>query len=288
MKFITSFKRDMKSFFRFLMIVLGSFVTAMGLNIFLIPFNISAGGVSGIGVILQHLFKIPVWFTVFVLNAVLIVFGFKCLEKNDLINSVISSLLLSLFLGLTENIVSVSEDMILNALFGGAVAGLGIGTVVAFGAATGGTDLLALMVNKKIPHLSVGNIMLFCDFTIIVLSAIVFKNFSLILYCLLTLFVSVKVTDYIIDGMDHSKSVYIISDKHKEISDRILLDIERGVTGICAKGMYSDDEKTMLMCIVRPREVTKIKRIVRDIDSKAFVILSDVSKTFGEGFSDKF
>ena len=130
--------------------------------------------------------------------------------------------------------------------------------------------------------------MLFCDFTVISVSAVVFKDFSLILYCLLTLFVSVKVTDYVVDGMDHSKSVYIISDKHKEISDKILSEIDRGVTGICAKGMYSDSEKTMLMCIVRPREVTKIKRIVRELDNKAFVILSDVSKTFGEGFSDKF
>ena len=278
----------MKSLLRFFMIVLGSFVTALGLNVFLIPLNISAGGVSGIGVILNHTFSIPVWFTVFVLNAVLIAFGFKCLSKPDLINSVISSLLLSLFLGLTQDIKPLSDDMILCALFGGAVAGLGIGTVVAFGAATGGTDLLALMLNKKIPHLSVGNIMLFCDFTVISVSAVVFKDFSLILYCLLTLFVSVKVTDYVVDGMDHSKSVYIISDKHKEISDKILSDIDRGVTGIQAKGMYSDNEKTMLMCIVRPREVTKIKRIVREIDNKAFVILSDVSKTFGEGFSDKF
>lgn len=278
----------MKSALRFLMIVLGSFVTALGLNVFLIPLNISAGGVSGIGVILNHTLSIPVWFTVFILNAVLIAFGFKYLSKTDLINSVISSFLLSFFLGLTQNIKPISDDMILCSLFGGAVAGVGIGTVVAFGAATGGTDLLALMVNKKIPHLSVGNIMLFCDFAIILSSAVVFKDFSLILYCLLTLFVSVKVTDYVVDGMDHSKSVYIISDKHKEISDRILLDIERGVTGICAKGMYSDNEKTMLMCVVRPREVTKIKRIVKEIDNKAFVILSDVSKTFGEGFSDKF
>ncbi len=278
----------MKSVLRSFFIVLGSFLTAIGLNLFLVPFNISSGGVSGIGVILHSVFSIPVWFAVLVLNVILVIFGFRYLSKSDLINSVISFLLLSLFLAVTQNIKPISDDMILNAVFGGAVVGLGIGVVVANGAATGGTDLLALMINKHLPHFSIGKIMLVCDFAVIGATALVFKNFSLILYCVLTLFISVKVTDYIVDGMDFSKSVYIISDKHKEISDKILSDLDRGVTGILAKGMYSDKDKTMLMCIVRPREVTKIKRIVKEFDKNAFVILSDVSKTFGEGFSDKF
>ena len=278
----------MKNTIKYFMIVLGSFLTALGLDMFLIPFKMSVGGVSGIGTLLYFMFGIPVFFTVLLLNAVMFAVGFKYLDRKDLLNSMFSALLLSVFLYMCENIPQMGSDRVLNALFGGAAMGCGIGIVVANGAATGGTDLLALMINKKFPHISIGNVILIADLAVIFATAVAFSDFSLVLYCTLALFVSVKVTDYIVDGMDYSKSVFIISDKHTEISKRILSLMNRGVTGILSKGMYSDSSGVMLMCVVKPREVAKLKSIVKNADKNAFIIISDVSQTLGEGFKENF
>ncbi|MCI5971018.1 MAG: YitT family protein [Oscillospiraceae bacterium] len=278
----------MKNTIKYFMIVLGSFLTALGLDMFLIPFKMSVGGVSGIGTLLYFMFGIPVFFTVLLLNAVMFAVGFKYLDRKDLLNSMLSAFLLSVFLYMCENIPQMGSDRVLNALFGGAAMGCGIGIVVANGAATGGTDLLALMINKKFPHISIGNVILIADLVVIFATAVAFSDFSLVLYCTLALFVSVKVTDYIVDGMDYSKSVFIISDKHTEISKRILSLMNRGVTGILSKGMYSDSSGVMLMCVVKPREVAKLKNIVKNADKNAFIIISDVSQTLGEGFKENF
>ncbi len=278
----------MKKVKKYFLIAFGSFLTALGLDMFLIPFKMSVGGVSGLGMLVYFVSGIPVSVTVLVINAVMFVFAFKYLERKDLFNSMLSAFLLSAFLQILENVWLPESDRVVNALFGGAAMGAGIGIVVANGAATGGTDLLALMINKKFAHISVGNIILFADLAVIFASSLVFSDFSLALCCILALFVSVKVTDYIIDGMDYSKSVYIISNKHKTIGDSILNTLHRGVTGIPSTGMYSQKEGTMLMCVVKPREVAKLKNIVKNADENAFIIISDVAQTLGEGFREKF
>lgn len=278
----------MKITIKYFLLVLGSAITALGLDVFLIPFKMSVGGVSGLGTLFYFMLNIPVSVTVLILNAVMFVFAFKKLEKGDLLNSMLSAFLLSVFLQVFENVWNIGNDRVINALFGGALMGAGIGIVAANGAATGGTDLLALMINKKFPHISVGNAILFADLAVIFASAVVFADFSLVLYCVLALFVSVKVTDYIVDGMDYSKSVFIISDKHSKISENILNFMHRGVTGIPSTGMYSGRGGVMLMCVVKPREVTKLKDIVKNADENAFIIISDVAQTLGEGFREKF
>lgn len=270
------------------MLVSGSALTALGLDVFLIPFKMSVGGVSGLGMLLYFSLGIPVSVTVLILNAVMFVFAFKSLGLKDILNSMLSAFMLSVFLQIFENVWHIGDDRVINALFGGAAMGAGIGIVVANGAATGGTDLLALMINKKFPHISVGRVILFADLAVIFASSVVFNDFSLVLYCVLALFVSVKVTDYIVDGTDRSKSVLIISDKHLKISENILNIMHRGVTGISSTGMYSGSGRVLLMCVVKPREVAKLKNIVKNADKNAFIIISDVAQTLGEGFREKF
>ena len=144
----------MKITIKYFLLVLGSAITALGLDVFLIPFKMSVGGVSGLGTLFYFMLNIPVSVTVLILNAVMFVFAFKKLEKGDLLNSMLSAFLLSVFLQVFENVWNIGNDRVINALFGGALMGAGIGIVAANGAATGGTDLLALMINKKFPHIS--------------------------------------------------------------------------------------------------------------------------------------
>jgi uncharacterized membrane-anchored protein YitT (DUF2179 family) len=162
--------------------------------------------------------------------------------------------------------------------------GLGLALVFKAGATTGGTDIPAKILNKMFPHIPVSKFLLFIDGTVILSAIIAFKNIDIGLYSAVTLYISAKVIDVIIEGVTYEKAIFIISDKSQEIAQRILSDLERGVTGLLGKGMYTKNDKTVLLCIVETREIIQIKNIVRKIDGKAFVIITDVKEALGEGF----
>ena len=177
----------------------------------------------------------------------------------------------------------IEDDLLLSALFGGIITGVGTGLVLAGGCTTGGTDMLAALIRAKFPHYSVAQIMQVLDGLIVVAGATVF-GIRAALYALIAIFCMGKVADGLIEGMKFSKQVYIISDKYKEISDAIMTRMGRGVTGLAAKGMYSDETKNMLFCVVSRKEIVEIKEIVSEYDPKAFFIVSDAREVFGEGF----
>lgn len=270
----------------YLYVAVGCFLTAMGLNMFLIPNKIAAGGVTGIATVLYVKLGFSVSVTTLIMNIALFFLAYKTLSKGAIIKTLYASVLLSLFLKLTEGFPSFSNDMLLSSIYGGIILGIGIGICIANDASTGGTDFAAVMINKALPFISVGKIILIIDTVIVIVSAYLFNDFNLILYCFFALAVSIKATDYVVDGVDFAKSVLIISDKYDEISKKILYDFERGVTGICCKGMYTQNDKTALLCIVKPREVYRLKQITREIDKDAFIILTDVRQTLGEGFRE--
>ena len=217
-------------------IILGSFILALGINFFLVPLKISTGGVSGIGMVLFYVFKIPISLTTLVINIFLFFFGYKTLKKSSILKTLAGIVFSSLFLEITKYFGFYSDDILIASVFGGILVGVGVGLTVLKDAATGGSDFAALMLNKIIPHISIATFILIIDTVVILVSGIVFKDYTIMFYSVISLYISSKVTDFIMVSGDFAKSVYIISKNNKEIADVILKEMERGVTGIYSKG----------------------------------------------------
>ena len=273
-----------KYIFDYLFIVAGAFILSLGVNMFLVPLNISTGGVSGIGTILFHTVKLPLWITTIAVNAFLFLFGYKTLPRNQIIKTASGILLLTIFLATTQNLPAFTEDIIIASVFGGALAGVGVGLTVLKGASTGGSDFAAMMLHKLVPHVSVANFILIIDLVVIVVSGFIFQNYTLMFYSVIALFISSKVTDYILVSGNFAKCVYIISENSKAISECIMSEMNRGVTGIPSKGLYTKKDGTMLMCIVSNKEVPWLISKVATFDKSAFTVISDVREVHGEGF----
>lgn len=268
----------------YLFIAVGAFLVAVGVNMFLVPLSISTGGVSGIGTVLYHTVKLPLWVTTIAVNAVLFVFGYKTLERSSLVKTAFGIGFLTFFLAVTQNISAFTDDIIISSVFGGAIAGFGVGLTVKKGASTGGSDFAATMLHKLIPHISVANFILLIDLAVIIASGIVFRDYMLMFYSVIALFIASKVTDYVLVSGNFAKCLYIISEKHDEISEYIIEDVNRGVTGINIKGLYTKKESMMLMCIVTGKEVPAIIGKVKKIDKNAFTVIGDIREVHGEGF----
>ena len=273
-----------KKIIDYFVIVLGTFILAIGINFFLVPAKISTGGVSGVATMLYHLFHIPVWVTTLVFNLILLASGFKMVKKSTIVKNLTGIILLAVFLCLTENLVSYHEDVLICAVFGGILAGLGVGLTILREGSTGGSDFTALMLNKAIRHISVATFILMIDTGVILASGFVFKDVTIMFYSVLSLYISSKVTDFILIRGDFAKSIYIISKKNREIAEYIMSDIVRGVTGIYSRGCYSGHDHMMLMCIVKSKEAQQILNKVKAIDNEAFVIISEVREVCGDGF----
>lgn len=269
----------------YLYIVVGTFILALGINYFLVPMKISTGGVSGIGTVLYYVFEIPLSVTTLAVNAGLFVLGYKMLKKSSIVKTVIGVLFLSLFLEVTEHFGAYCEDMLIGAVFGGILVGVGTGMAVMRDASTGGSDFAALILNKIVPHVSVATFILLIDAVVIAISGVVFENYTVMFYSAISLYISSKVTDFLLVRGDWAKSVYIISKNHDcEIAQMIINDIDRGVTGIYSKGFYHNRDCTMLMCVAKSREIPKLLEKIKGIDKDAFTIISDVREVHGEGF----
>ncbi len=273
-----------KQSFSFFIMAIGTFLLALGVNLFLLPHKLSTGGVSGIGTVLKYLFNIPLSVTNIALNALLFVVGYKFLGKSSIIKTVFGIIFLTVFLEITSRLPKIEMDIFASFISGSVLIGGGIGITVRQGASTGGSDFFALMVNKKKPHISIAQIIFVIDALIIALSGLVFNSFQVTIYSLTALYISSKISDYVLTLGESAKSIYIFSDKNDDISKIILTKMERGVTAIKARGMYEDREKEILLCAVTPKELPKVVSLVKEIDEKAFLIINDVHKILGEGF----
>lgn len=267
----------------YVFISVGVALAVLGLNIFLVPGKIAAGGISGIATILYHLFDVPLGISIVALNIPLFVFGLKQLGKVFAIRTVYALLLYS---ALAE-IIPIPEggyDPFLLCIYGGVLVGIGIGLVVRYGATTGGTDMGAKLLNERFRHISLGAFVFGIDFFIIAAAGAVF-DLEVAMYAVISLYITTKVIDSVTVGLSMSKAFYIISDKNQEIADAILNRMGRGATALAAKGLYSQKNKDVLLCVLKWRtEGPKLKRIVKEIDEKAFVIVADVNEVMGEGF----
>ncbi len=274
-----------KFFADYSLITVGAFLVAAGLQLFLVPFKYSSGGIGTLSTILFYFSKIPISLSYLVLNAFLFIFGWRYLGKNAVIKSLAGSLLLSLFLQLCTYIPIDINDKFISFVMGGILDGLGTGLVIRAEASTGGVDLAALIIKHFFPHLSVATVIFVINGMLLGISGIAFKSFSVAFYSITAMFVSEKILEMILNVGVSAKSVLIISDEYQEIKNLIYSKYDRGVTQFESKSLLGDRDKTSLICVATPKEVSKIIRDIKSVDSTAFVVVSDVKEVIGRGFT---
>ena len=266
-------------------ITLGSILYALAYNIFYAPNLVAMGGLTGLGQVLNALIPVlPVGTTVFVMNVPLFFLGWKFIGGHLLVSSLYAMTFSSFAIDVMDMIYQFPPmDTMLAAIFGGALLGAGIGLVFSKGATTGGTDLIARLLKLKFAWLPMGTLVLIPDFIVIVLAAVAFGKVESALYGLVSLFITSKVMDMVLYGMDSSKVAYIISDSCKEITDAVMA-MDRGATILHGEGAYSGDEKKVLMVAFKQKEIVPLKEKVNEIDPHAFLIVCDAHDVLGEGF----
>lgn len=268
----------------YLLITLGTLLLSVALNQFLAANKFSPGGVSSIGTVLLHLFGIPLSVTNIAFNILLFLLGFRFLGRGAVFKTVAGIILLSLFLQLTAYLPVYTTDPLVATLFGGLLMGCGTGLVVRQGASTGGSDLAAMILHRLAPHISVAAFILVIDFGIILGAALVFRSATVAGYSLLALGLASWLTDGILTLGLQAKAVHIFSTKHQVISSAVLEQLGRGVTGLHSRGQYTQTEGLTLLCVVSPKQLPRLIRMVREIDPSAFIIISDAREVLGEGF----
>ena len=266
-------------------ITLGSILYALAYNIFYAPNLVAMGGLTGLGQVLNALIPVlPVGTTVFVMNVPLFFLGWKFIGGHLLVSSLYAMTFSSFAIDVMDMIYQFPPmDTMLAAIFGGALLGAGIGLVFSKGATTGGTDLIARLLKLKFAWLPMGTLVLIPDFIVIVLAAIAFGKVESALYGIVSLYITTKVMDTVLYGLDSSKVAYIISDSYREIADAIIA-MDRGATLLHGEGVYSGNEKKVLMVAFKQKEIVPLKEKVNEIDPHAFLIVCDAHDVLGEGF----
>lgn len=271
--------------------VVGTLMYAVSVVIFVRPLEISSGGLTGLGIIVNHLFPfIPIGTFSLVMNIPLFIAAWRAFGLKFIARTMAATALLSVFIdvlsGLSDRFgwAYTGSDTLMGAVFGGVIAGIGLGIVFLAGATTGGFDIAGRLLKLAFPHIAVGKLILMCDATVVILTAVMYKSFESLLYSIVTVFLISVALDYVIKERDHSKMMLIITAHPDEVTNDIVRVLERGVSLIPAEGGYTHEEKKMLMCVVRTHEVPQIRKLIEKYDEKPFIIIADSSEVLGEGF----
>lgn len=276
---------------KFIRIIIGTLFMAMAVNFVYEPMHMVTGGVSGIAIIVKSISKmwikgdIPVWLTNVILNIPIFFWGYFVRGKKYLAVTLLANVFFTAFLYLLPVVSVEQKDFFLASLYGGVLTGVGLGLVFSSGYSTGGTDLLSSILKRYIKGLSVANILFILDAIIILAGMFVF-GVNTSAYAVLAVFLSSKIMDAILTGLKVGKQIWIISESYEQIGKDILYQMDRGVTSLDGKGLYSSKDKNVLICIVGQREIQRILRIVTKNDASAFVFIQDVKEVMGEGFEE--
>ncbi len=264
-------------------ILLGCMIGGAAYPLFLVPNGIAPGGLTGIATIFNYLWKWPVGVTSMALNLPLFIIGWKSMGRVFVFRSLIATILFSACIDLMQ-FPPLTDDILLATVYGALTLGLGIGLIMRGGATTGGSDMIARMVHKRFPIVSVGAFLFAVDCTVILCAAFTMSAHAA-LYALICIFISARAVDLVLAGFGSAKACFIITGKAQDIAKRIMDELERGVTMLPGIGAYSGKERTVLLSVVSQREVFPLKKIVRQEDKKAFMFIADTHETLGEGFS---
>lgn len=272
-----------EQFFSYLQILLGSLIGGAAYPLFLTPNRIAPGGITGIAMILNHLSHWPVGVMSLVLNIPLFLIGYRAMGKIFAFRSLVATVLFSLFIDILP-LRPLTEDPLLGTLYGGILLGAGLGLIMRGGATTGGSDMIARMVHKRFQFISVGTFLFAIDCAVVIAAAFLIGT-SEALYALINIFLAAKVMDAVIIGFSSNKACFVISSRWEEISRRIMQDMNRGVTQLTARGAYTGTDRPTLLCVISRSEIMPFKRILREEDENAFVIIVEAHEAIGDGFS---
>ncbi|ABO51578.1 protein of unknown function DUF161 [Desulforamulus reducens MI-1] len=267
-------------------VTIGVILTAIGLDAFLVPAKIAAGGLSGVATILYHLFNLPVGLMMLLMNAPLFIWSFLRLGSRYTVNSIYGTVALSLFIDLLAPYIPLlTEDLLLACLYGGVLMGIGLGMVFRFNGTTGGTELLAAIIRTYM-GVNIGQLLFIIDGVVVIWAGFVFRSAELAMYALIAIFLTAWIIDLVIEGFSSDKAFIIITRRADTISQAIIKDLDRSATAWKAQGMYSGTEQEVLISVVGRSQVTRLKDIVKREDPLAFVILANVHEVLGEGFKE--
>lgn len=279
-----------KTIWEYVMIFLGSAIMALGFVLFITPYNIVPGGFIAIGMVVNGLFpSIPIGLFALVLNIPTLIIGVKILGPKfgikTIVGIIVSSLLVDVFsyyIG-SDDPLGLSQDVLLSCIFGSIMIGAGLGMIFKTGATSGGTDIIATLI-AKYAHISIGQGVIIADTIIVFCGMFVFKDWSIPLYSLLSIYILGQTINIVMNGFKYDSVLFIVSEKHQEIKDKILNDCDRGGTFLKGEGMYSGNEKNVIFVVLSRRELPVIKGYIQQLDPDAFVTIMDTHETLGEGF----
>jgi len=277
----------LKSALNVFKILLGAVIFAVGIQWFYHPASLLSGGVTGIAMIINYMFDTPVGIMMIALNVPLFLIALRRYGWRFMAGSLFGMICGSVAIDLLSIYpVTITTEPFLASIFGGIITGLGLGIVYTTGSTTGGTDVIAKIIREKFPYVNFGTMILVLDAVIIAAYALIFRKYENAMYTVIAVYVETRVIDLVLYGSSQSKLCHIISEYSDEIQKAIVKELNRGVTVLSGKGAYSGAEKQILLCVVKRQQIIEIKKIVKNIDKKAFVIVTDTRDVFGEGFGD--
>jgi uncharacterized membrane-anchored protein YitT (DUF2179 family) len=263
--------------------VLGSAIMAIGVSLFLLPNQLSTGGFSGLATITYYFFEVPMGLATIILNLPLFIIALYKLGIKFMSKTIVGTISLSIFIDLFDKLKPITTDRFLACIYGGIIVGLGTAIILRMGSSTGGTDLISNIAKGYKPTIKMGNVITWIDATIVAVNALAFQKIEIGLYSAIAIFLLGKIIDIVFEGIDFTKLIIIISDQNEEISQKIQ-ELERGVTGIYGKGMYTQKEKLVLICATPRRDVGRVRTIAKEIDENSFIIITNAREVYGEGF----
>ena len=264
--------------------LIGSALYSVSVAVFTAPNKIAPGGLTGIATILYYVIHTPIGTTMFILNIPLFLLGFRFIGKRFIVRTIICTAMVSVMTDMMAALPAYRGNMLLVVLYGGVLGGAGLALIFMRGSTTGGSDVASRLLRLKYPHIPMGRMMLLLDVIIIGISAIAFHSLDSALYAVICSFAGSRVIDSVLYGSDNGRMVLVISDKNEEIAKTILNDMERGVTLLKGRGVYTGRERDVLMCAVRRPEAARLRAVVRRSDPSAFVIMCEAGEVIGEGF----
>lgn len=266
--------------------ILGALIMAAGVSLFLLPNQLSSGGIAGVATIFYYLLNIPMGTVIIAINIPLFLFSMYKVGKMFFIKSIVGTVAMSIFIDLLDKIKPLTNDRFLACIYGGILLGLGTTLLLKAESSTGGSDLISYIAKKYKPTVRSGNIIVIIDIIIIALNVIFFKEIEIGLYSAIAIYIMGKIIDIFFEGINFTKLMIIVSNKSEEIAKQIDQKVARGSTGLYGKGMYTNENKLILMCAVYRKDVARIKIIAKEIDPKSFIVITNSREVVGQGFKN--
>ena len=266
--------------------IFGSFVIAVSVSLFLLPNKLSSGGVAGIATITYYLLNIPMGVSILLINVPLFLMSILKIGKVFFLKSIVGTVSLSIFIDILDKMQPLTNDKFLACIYGGIIMGVGTAIILKANSSTGGTDLISYIAKAYRPTIKVGEIIFMLDIVIVVLNMFFLEEIEIGLYSAIAIYLMGKIIDILFEGIYFTKLIYIVSEKAEEIAINIGEEIGRGTTGIYGKGMYTNEDKLILMCAVTRKDVARTIQIITKIDKNSFVIVTNSREVLGLGFKD--